>query len=233
MCRESEYHRFGGFFLESIHVMKIFRTRGHEVFCSGLILPGIWGMVFLLSASTFAAPPELAVQRISFDSLSLVDIDGKVHHPFEHQKQKALVLVFISTDCPIANYYHPTLRKLDERWDDAEVQMLYLHCDSDVTVAQARKHAKEFGITVPVILDKGQAVARKVHAEKTPEAVVITREGVIAYRGRIDNTYARYGKKRPRPTQNDLADAVQSVLAGEPVKHRETESVGCYISFDE
>ncbi|MFP6873111.1 MAG: hypothetical protein VCA55_06325, partial [Verrucomicrobiales bacterium] len=45
-----------------------------------------------------------------------VDITGKKHAPFDSKETKALVAVFICTDCPIANYFQPTLRKMAEKY---------------------------------------------------------------------------------------------------------------------
>ena len=63
----------------------------------------------------------------------------------------------------------------------------------------------------------------------TPEAVVITPDGEIAYRGRIDNWFGDIGRKRPAPTRHELKDAVTAVLAGQPVPVPRTEAVGCLL----
>ncbi len=66
-------------------------------------------------------------------------------------------------------------------------------------------------------------------AEITPTAVIVRPDASIAYRGRIDNFYADFGKQRRTVTEHDLRDALAAVLAGKPVARPETKPVGCYI----
>ena len=63
----------------------------------------------------------------------------------------------------------------------------------------------------------------------TPTAVVVRPDGSIAYRGRIDNSFAAVGIQRRVVTEHDLRDALDEVLAGQPVKNPEEPAVGCYI----
>ena len=56
-------------------------------------------------------------------------------------------------------------------------------------------------------------------------------KGRLVYRGRIDNLYADFGKKRFKPTKRDLRDTLDALLAGKRLAKRTTEAVGCYIDF--
>jgi hypothetical protein len=64
----------------------------------------------------------------------------------------------------------------------------------------------------------------------TPESVVFNARREIVYRGRIDDLYVDFGKSRPEPTTHELADAVEAVANGQPVRVGSTKAVGCYIS---
>ncbi|GIT77890.1 MAG: hypothetical protein Ct9H300mP32_2720 [Verrucomicrobiota bacterium] len=65
----------------------------------------------------------------------------------------------------------------------------------------------------------------------TPEAAVFDAKGRLIYRGRIDDLYADFGKKRARPTRHDLRDTLDALLAGKRLTKRTTKAVGCYIDF--
>jgi hypothetical protein len=52
----------------------------------------------------------------------------------------------------------------------------------------------------------------------------------MIYRGRIDDQYSSFGKRRPAPTARDLEDLLTAVVKGEQVKFKTTPAVGCYIS---
>lgn len=140
------------------------------------------------------------------------------------------VLLFVTTDCPIANGYAPTIQTLIGDYADAPVRFFLVHVDLDVTPEVAAAHARDYGLhgLAPVLIDQGHALVRAMGATITPEAVVLTDAG-IAYRGRIDNLWGDLGKRRPRPTRHDLRDALDAVLDGRSVEVSRTEAIGCDI----
>lgn len=163
----------------------------------------------------------------------LTDVQKRTHKPFDDQSTRGIVLVFISTDCPIANSYQPLLQRLASKHSQNGIRMFMIHPNPDLTVAQARTHASEFEIKVPVVIDADQSIARGVGATVTPQAFVFVRdEKTPAYQGRIDNLYAAYGKKRRVATSHELADALEAVEAGRPVKISKTKPLGCFISYE-
>ena len=160
------------------------------------------------------------------------DISGKIHRPFEDKSTLALVCVFISTDCPIANGYQPLLRQLEKQYRPKGIKFLLIHPHTDVSVEKARRHAQDFEIQTPVIIDADLSIARQFGAKITPEAFVFTRDSINPiYQGRIDNRYAGFGKKRRTTTSHDLNDAITAVISGKAPVARKTESVGCHIAF--
>jgi hypothetical protein len=163
---------------------------------------------------------------------SLTDITGKSHTPFADKNTRAAVLIFITTDCPVANYFQPTIRRLQSHYTKKGIRFYLIHSDPDTSKVAAKAHVKDYSITAPVILDTNQSLAKKYGAKWTPEAAILTPDQKITYLGRIDDTYADYGKKRPKPTKNDLKDALDQVLAGKsPAETVTTKPVGCPIYF--
>ncbi len=160
------------------------------------------------------------------------DIEGKDHEPFAKESVKFLVVVFIGTDCPISNYYQPTLNRLARRYEGKGVRFLLFHPDPDVTPEMLKEHAKAFGLESPVFADADFALASRLEASTVPEAFVIARDGQTKYRGRIDDTYAAWGKKRREPGSHDLRDALEAVLSGKAVASPTTKAIGCYIPLE-
>ena len=171
----------------------------------------------------------LALLPVSAEPLVFQSLDGTRHAVFAGEDSKAAVLVFIDTECPIANAYHPELRRLEKEFGRKGVRFFLIHADGGLDPERARKHAAEFDVTALVVIDKGQAWVKKTGASVTPEAVVITPDGKTVYQGRIDDRYADYGKKRPEPKQRDLREALEAVLAGKAVARPRTDAVGCLI----
>lgn len=177
------------------------------------------------------ATDQSSPQRIPTDPLKFTDIHSQHHDPFADQDTKAIVLVFIATDCPIANYFQPTISRMSANYRNDDVLFFVVHPDPELKVEAAAKHAEEFKTVAPVVLDSTQAIARLLGAKVTPEAHLIDRAGKVRYRGRINDLYADYGKRRQHPTRNDLRDAIESLLRGEENPPVTTRAIGCYIPF--
>ena len=190
--------------------------------------------VLLLAGCTPAvngAPDAAATRSHTAATFSpqFVDVEGHTHQPFAIAETKALALVFVLPDCPIANSVIPELNRLHAEYADRGVTLLLVHADSEVTAEQAQEHAREYEVHCPVLLDPRHEWVERAEATTTPEAAVFTRNGELAYRGRINDLYAALGKRRSQPTQPDLKAALDAILAGKPVAVPRTEAVGCPI----
>lgn len=161
-------------------------------------------------------------------------LDGSVLTPFQDTETKAIVLVFTATDCPIANTYQPILASLQQQYAKQGVQFIQVHPDRDANDSKIERHAKEFQIEAPIVLDRKLTLAKRVNAEVTPEVFLIERgNSTPAYRGAIDNQYAGFGKKRPSADNHFLADAIESLLSNQSITVVRTKPIGCFISYDE
>ena len=162
-------------------------------------------------------------------TLAISDIEGKEITPMR-PAGAAQVLVFITNDCPISNFYAPEIQRICGEYGAKGVSCAVVYVDPTLDVAAVRKHVHDFGYKgIPAILDTGHKVVRAAGAKVTPEAVVIGRNGKIRYSGRIDNFYAGLGKPRRQATVHDLRTALDEVLAGKPVTTPQTTPVGCFI----
>ena len=161
--------------------------------------------------------------------LLLRDLGGVHHRPFADPSVKAIVMVFLLTDCPIANSYAPEIKRLDTEYGPRGVRFYLVQVDPDLTIAEARAHAQQYGYTCPVVLDARHELVAHAGATRVPETAVFTPDGKRPYRGRIDNLYLAPGKRRTQPTERDLRDALEAVLAGKRVIRAVSEVVGCFI----
>jgi len=163
-------------------------------------------------------------------SLGVRDIDGREINPLT-PSGAASVLFFITHDCPIANSYAPEIQRICSDYSSKGVSCSLVYVDPTLDQSGVRKHLAEyrFNADVTAILDRTHTLVDATHATITPEAVVVSHDGAIVYRGRIDNLYAGLGKPRRQATQRDLRIALDEVLSGKPVTPAETQPVGCYI----
>ena len=161
--------------------------------------------------------------------LEFRDMNGQAQRPFE-KIDKALVLIFIAHDCPIANKMAPEIKRICGDFGKRGVRICLVHAQADLTAEAARKHAAEFGYDCPVLLDPKHELVKHAGATVTPEAAVFSADGKLQYRGRINDLYVDLGKPRFAPSQHDLREALEALLAGKEIKNPRTQAVGCLIS---
>jgi hypothetical protein len=165
----------------------------------------------LITLALMATAPTPAAEATRFD---------------EHA---ATVLLFISTDCPIANGMAPAVARLHEEFAKQDVAFYRVYADAMLTDEAIAQHGKDFSLPMPAVRDGDLKLVQLTGATITPEAVVFDREGKRRYRGRINNRYEDLGKYRQKATQHDLRDALDALLAGREVKDPETKAVGCFL----
>ena len=145
-----------------------------------------------------------------------------------YSDKKAVILVFLGVDCPVGNLYVPRLVEIDKTYGPRGVALIGINSNAHETAEQVAKHMKEYAISFPVAKDDGAVVADRYQVARTCEAILLDGEGVIRYRGAIDDQYG-YGSRRPRAVRNTLTEALDALLAGKPIDTAGTSVVGCPI----
>lgn len=158
---------------------------------------------------------------------ALFDVQGRKHTAEAWKDRKAVVLLFLGAECPVSNGYSPEYRRLKETYAAKGVLFYGVHPDPDVSAEVAAKHAAEFRLNFPVLLDPTQRVAQQTGVKVVPEAVLLSPKGRVLYRGRIDDLYTADGKRREEPKTRDLDEALKAVLAGKSPPVARTVAFGC------
>jgi peroxiredoxin len=186
-------------------------------------LKTISAVVALFAGSLASAAPNMP-------QFSFTDTSGQLHTRAEWKDKRAIVLLFLTTDCPLSNGYVPELNRIKDTYSSRGVAFYAIQGDATVAIDDVRKHVKEFAYTFPYLLDPKESLAAFTGAATTPEAAVLSPAGDLLYLGRIDNRLEDYGKQRVQITEFDLRDAIDAVLAGKPVAHPRTKALGCAIT---
>ena len=189
----------------------------------------VLAVVFLSTAASptrlVAAVPVAAPANVA----GAVDLSGKPVDPFEAAGSKPLVLIFLRTDCPVANRYAPTIKDLSRKYA-GEVVMMLVYPDKDETPQNISRHLRDYGYQLPALQDKQHNLVKLGKVEITPEVAVFNGKKELIYHGRIDNWYKDFGRARPAPTTHELNDAIQAALNGGRAAPAPASGVGCYIS---
>src|SRR5579872_3746586 len=111
------------------------------------------------------------------------DLDGRGYGPNSLRAAAATVFVFFSTECPVSNAYMPRLRQAEKDYFPRGVRFFLVNAHPSDTFARIRAYLADRRVTIPVVKDVGYALADRLGATMTPEAVIVNREGEVAYRG--------------------------------------------------
>src|SRR5205823_6234280 len=110
----------------------------------------------------------------------------KTHRLSDWRDRDAVVVVFVSVDCPLAKLYAPRLNELAKKYD-GKVAFVAVAPNRGDSAADLARYARQHSLSFPVLKDTGHAVAARFGAERSPEAFVLDRRRRVAYRGRIDD----------------------------------------------
>ena len=84
-------------------------------------------------------------------------------------------------------------------------------------------------MSYPYLHDFDQAIARAYGAERTPEFFLIDENGIIVYRGRLDDS----PRDPTKATTSELVDAINSTLSNSPIEVNRTDPIGCSVKWKE
>ena len=161
--------------------------------------------------------------------VSSTDLDNRPVNLRPDPSQRATIVVVLSTTCPISNGYLPLLNRLSAACRVRQVGLVGVLGEPGIDLDEARRHFADHAVDFPVLPDESGDVRRQLEPTHVPEAFLFDRDGVLCYRGRIDDQYAEPGRKRAAAARRDLVEALDELLAGRPVSVSRTEPVGCLL----
>ena len=172
------------------------------------------------------APTEVAT------NFRLIDHLGKsreLNYHWTDTNVVAFVLVFAAHGCAAVRDFVPALNALRSQFESRKVRFWMIDSLAQDSRSNIVAEAVQLGLTLPILHDRAQLVARAYHTSASPEAFVVGRgefpgDWTIVYRGAIDD---RTGSATNETTQPYLADALGSYLADGAVPFQRTPTAGC------
>jgi peroxiredoxin len=179
------------------------------------------------SRSAFAEP-EVRATAENGPPIHGIDLDGELHRFGVFGGKRAVVLVFLSTDCPISNGCLPELNRLAKRHHE-RVDVYGIVSSSSTSRATAIAHRDEYAVEFPILFDASGALRRSLGPTHTPHAFVLNPGGDVVYAGALDDRYAEVGRALARARHDYVSEALDDTLAGRPVARPLTKAVGCLV----
>jgi thiol-disulfide isomerase/thioredoxin len=198
-----------------------------------LVLPG-----GLASGRDDEAParPTLAIGSPAPD-FCLPGVDGKTHCLKDYGASKVLVIAFICNHCPTSQLYEMRIEQLTRDYQDKGVAVVAIQPNNPEAVMLDEMGYTDVGdsfeemkiraayrhFNFPYLYDgETQAIANKYGPSATPHLFIFDAERKLRYEGRVDNNM-----RELLVTRRDAREAIDTLLAGKPVRIAKTPSVGC------
>jgi thioredoxin-related protein len=143
------------------------------------------------------------------------------------------VIIFSSTDCPIANSLAPEIERIHKDIQAKGGELFLVHVWEGQTYSDTETHAADYNLTMEVIVDSRHELVDLFDATVTPEAIVIAYDeqgnSIIVYQGLINNLFDSPGNRRDDATEHYVRDAINAAFANVSVSPSYRQPTGCVI----
>lgn len=78
------------------------------------------------------------------------------------------VLLFVATDCPIANAYAPELERIQAEYAPRGLAFRRVYAEEGVDDEAVARHGSEYSLTMPALIDRDLELVRRTGARVAP-----------------------------------------------------------------
>lgn len=146
--------------------------------------------------------------------------------------RKYTVYLFLGEDCKICQYYAPLMNELDSLYASDSLSFVGLFPNRYSSEKGIDDYRKKHRISFDLKREYYGTKTKAFEVTITPEVVVYNEQAKrIIYKGRIDNSYHKLGRRRQVVTTSELRDVLTQISSGEEVTVEQVAPIGCYITF--
>jgi peroxiredoxin len=195
-------------------------------------------ILLALAGCTAQEHPTLAIGSPA-PAFSLPGTDGKIHKLSDYAASPVLVVVFTCNHCPASELYERRLNRLYETYHDKGVALVAINPDSpksvrldemaytdaDDSLDGMKVRVERRALRYPYLADgAAQTVTAQFGVVTMPQIFVFDRDRRLQYQGRLDDN-----QREDQVTARDAQNAVDALLAGQPVRLASTRAFGCPV----
>ncbi len=188
-----------------------------------------------------AADPEPLAIGAAAPDFSLPGVDDKTHTLADYADAKVLAIVFTCNHCPTAQAYEQRIKQLVDDYKDRDVAVVAVspnaaaavrldelgYADLGDSLDDMKIRARDHQFNFPYLYDGDtQAMAHAYGPATTPHVYLFDADRRLRFRGRIDDHENPANVKT-----NDTRNAIDALLAGNPVPVETTRTIGCSIKW--
>jgi peroxiredoxin len=165
----------------------------------------------------------------------LKNIDGKTVALSDYRTSKGVIVIFDCNTCPYSKAYNDRIIALNKKYSLQGFPLVAINANDPQispgdSFEEMAAYAKRKKYDFPYLVDETQEVARAFGATNTPHVFVLKRDGndfSVAYIGTVDNN----SRNASAASKKYVEDAVEALIAGQPVPTPTTKAIGCTIKW--
>lgn len=205
----------------------------------------IAAVAILLGATIAHAAPEGFTELHIGDAapdFNLPGVDGKNHQLADFAGAKLLLVIFTCNHCPTAQAYESRIIQLHKDYQERGVALVAISPNDDQALRldelgytdlgdsfeDMKLRAAERGFEFPYLYDgETQDTALAYGVVATPQVFLFDADRKLRYVGRIDDSEVKTVQS------HDARNAIDALLAGQPVPVETTRTFGCSTKWSE
>lgn len=158
----------------------------------------------------------------------LPGIDGQVHHLRRYlEKFRAVGVISMCNHCPYVEWYLDRLKNIQAEFAPEGFTLIGMNgSDGDRDTRSSFENMKAFALrhqfNFPYLWDSTQDVTRSFGATKTPMAFLIDTNGIVRYKGPIDD----HPQNASAVGEDYLKTAIASLFLAQEIDIPQTEAIG-------
>ena len=223
------------------HAKMRVRRRAQSAVWFGQLVPAAFlATAAMIATATWAAEArslEIGAQAPDF---TLPGADGKDYGLADFSSADILVIIFTCNHCPTAQAYEERIKKLHAGYKNRGVALVAIspnaadavrldelgYTDVGDSLEDMKIRAQTQDFQFPYLYDgEAQQVAKAYGPVATPHVFIFDRQRKLRYVGRIDDSDVK------KATSHDTRNAIDALLAGQPVPLEKTKVFGCSIKW--
>lgn len=188
----------------------------------------------LLTSIGVQASPEIGQKAPDFQ---LQAEDGK-YYKLSQFAGKTVVLEWLNHGCPFVRKHYDSgnMQSLQSKYTDKGVVWLSVvssaegkqgHVDMSGAFHEKQKYKSK---ATKILLDPKGETGQAYEAKTTPHMYIIDENGILQYAGAIDSIPSADQEDISKAT-NYVAQALDEVMAKQPVKIASTKAYGCSVKY--
>ena len=167
----------------------------------------------------------------------LPNIDKSVHHLTRYLESfRSVCVVSLSNQCPYVEQYIDRLKSIQAEFSNQGFTLIGVNCsnycdqgniDSELSFKKMKMFSESHELNFPYLWDTTQDVTHSFGATTTGTAFLIDHDGVLRYKGQIDDH-----PQDPSASGTDyLKNAIANLLAGKEINPSETPQLGTPLEW--